>query len=241
MYLSISFHNIFCLAGTLLYVTVEPTENVLQANTNITGYLIDTKGDRLESFELEQGEDYYNTSYYGSVQMKHEAFKIMCVGYSKDGQTIQRVQPRVIRPQEFEVEISLQNNNLSLVPSETTTIIVILKNHGSSSTFSISVSDDRSFVASYSPSIAHVNSNESVDIQIDIFVPPNTIDTTTTSISVSASIQSTSTVNLANFLSFEVAVFSKVMFCLEINNRLDILTPYPSNLFKIKLILLKLF
>ena len=212
IYLSTSFYNIFCLAGTLLHVSVEPTEDVLQANTNIRGYLIDAKGNRLESFELEQGEDYYNTSYYGSVQMKHDAFKIMYVGYSKDGQTIQRVQPRVIRPQEFEVEISLQNNSLSLIPNETTTIIVILQNHGSNSTFSILVSDDKSFVASYSPRIVTVKRNESVDIQIEIFVPPNTNDTTTTSISVSASIQSTSTVDLANFLSFEVAVFSKVMF-----------------------------
>ena len=195
----------------MLFVTVEPTEDVLQANTNITGYLIDTNGNRLESFELEQGQDYYNTSYYGSVQIKHDAFKIMYVGYSKDGQTIQRVQPRVIRPQEFEVEILLQNNSLSVIPNETTTITVVLKNHGSNSTFSILVSDDKSFVASYSPRIINVKRSESVNIQVDIFVPPNTNDSTTTSVSVSASIQTTSTVDLANFLSFEVSVFSKVM------------------------------
>ena len=191
---------------------MEPAEDVLQANTNIKGYLIDTKGNRLETFELEQGQDYYNTSYYGSVQMKHDAFKIMYVGYSKDGQTIQRVQPRVIRPQEFEVEISLQNNSLSLIPNETTTITVLLKNHGSNSTFSILVSDDKSFVASYSPRIVTVKRSESVDIQIDFLAPPNTNDSTTTSVSVSASIQSTFTVDLANFLSFEVSVFSKVMY-----------------------------
>ena len=144
--------------------------------------------------------------------MKHDAFKIMYVGYSKDGQTIQRVQPRVIRPQEFEVEISLQNNSLSLIPNETTTITAVLKNHGSKRTFSILVSDDKSFVASYSPRIVTTRRSESVNIQIDFVVPPNTNDSTTTSVSVSASIETTFTVDLANFLSFEASVFSKVLF-----------------------------
>ena len=208
------FSIFFLLVGTLLYVTAEPTEDVLQAHTNITGFLIDTQGNRLESFQLKQGEDYYNTSYYGSVQMKHDAFKIMYVGYSKDGQTIQRVQPRVIRPQEFEVQLSAQNNSLSLIPNEAKTIMVVLRNYGWNSTFSILVYDEKSFVASYSPRIVTVNRNESVDIKINIFVPPNTNDATTSSVSVSASIQST--VDLANFFSFEVSVFSKVMFmCTE--------------------------
>ena len=196
-----------------LYVTIEPTEDVLQANRNITGYLTDAAGNRLESFELQQGLEFYNNSYYGSVQMNHDAFKIMYVGYSKDGQTIQRVQPQVIRPQEFEVEIAVQNNSLSLTPNEITSIIVSLKNHGSKNTFSILVSDDKSFVASYSPKIVTVASNDLVDIQINFLAPPNTNDTTTTSVSVSATIQFTSTADLANFLTFEVSVFSKVNKC----------------------------
>ena len=191
-------------------MTVEPTEDVLQANRNITGYLTDTAGNRLESFELQQGLEFYNNSYYGSVQINHDAFKIMYVGYSKKGQTIQRVQPRVIRPQGFEVEIAVQNNSLSLTPNETTSFIVSLKNHGTNNTFSILVSDDKSFVTSYSPKIVTVASNNSVDIQINFLAPPNTNDSATTSVSVSATIQSASTADLANFLSFEVSVFSKV-------------------------------
>ena len=197
-------------AGMMLYVTVEPTEDVLQANRNITGYLTDVAGNRLDSFELQQGLGFYSNSYYGSVQINHDAFKIMYVGYSKDGQTIQRVQPRVIRPQEFEVEIPLQNNSLNLIPNETTSIIASLRNHGSNNTFSILVSDDKSFVASYSPKNVTVASNDSVDIQINFLAPPYTNDTTTTSVSVSATTQSASTADLANFLSFEVSVFSKV-------------------------------
>ncbi len=194
-------------------MAVEPTEDVLQANRNITGYLTDTAGNRLESFELQQGLEFYNNSYYGSVQINHDAFKIMYVGYSKDGQTIQRVQPEVIRPQEFEVEIAVQNNSLSLIPNETTSFIVVLKNHGSNNTFSIVVSDDKSFVASYSPKIVTVANNDLVDIRINFLAPPNTNDSTTTSVSVSASVQSTSTTDLANFLTFEVSVFSKVNKC----------------------------
>ncbi|CAB3984654.1 Hypothetical predicted protein, partial [Paramuricea clavata] len=192
-----------------LYVTVEPTEDVLQANKNLTGYLIDTAGYRLESFELQQGQEYYNNSYYGSVQMKHDAFKILYVGYSKNGQTIQRVQPRVIRPQEFEVELSVLNNSLSVTPNKMTSIIVVLINHGSNNTFSILVSDYKSFVVSYSPEIVTVGKNDSVNIEINFFAPSNTSDSTTTSVSVSASIQSASTADLTNFLLFEVSVFSK--------------------------------
>lgn len=200
-------------------MTVEPTEDALQANRNITGYLIDTAGNRLESFELQQGQEFYSNSYFGLVEMNHDAFKIMYFGYSKNGETIQRLLSRVIRPQEFEVEISVQNNSLSLTPNETTSIIVLLKNHGSRNTFSILVSDDKSFVASFSPKIVTVGSNDSVDIHIDFFAPANTNDSTTTSVSVSASIQSAwsaSTVDLANFLSFEVSVFSKVLLLFHI-------------------------
>ncbi|CAB4034662.1 Hypothetical predicted protein, partial [Paramuricea clavata] len=197
------------IKGTSLYVTVEPTEDALQANRNITGYLIDTTGDRLESFELQQGQEFYSSSYFGLVKLNHNAFKIMYFGYNKNGETIQRLLSRVIRPQEFEVEISVQNSSLSLTPNETTSIIVLLKNHGSRNTFSILASDDKSFVASFSPKIVTVGSNDSVDIHIDFFAPANTNDSTTTSVSVSASIQSAFTVDLANFLSFEVSVFSK--------------------------------
>jgi hypothetical protein len=173
----------------------------------------------LESFELQQGQEFYSNSYFGLVEMNHDAFKIMYFGYSKNGETIQRLLSRVIRPQEFEVEISVQNNSLSLTPNETTSIIVLLKNHGSRNTFSILVSDDKSFVASFSPKIVTVGSNDSVDIHINFFAPANTNDSTTTSVSVSASIQSAwsaSTVDLANFLSFEVSVFSKVLLLFHI-------------------------
>ncbi|CAB3981591.1 Hypothetical predicted protein [Paramuricea clavata] len=209
-----------------LYVTVEPTEDILQDNKNLTGYLIDTAGNRLESFELQQGREFYNNSYYGLVQVKYDAFQIMYVGYSGDGQTIQRVQPRVIRPQQFELEASVQNNSLTLIPNETTSIIVVLKNYGSeNNSFSIMVSDDKSFVASYSPKNVSVGNNDSVEIEIDLLAPSNTTDGTTTSVSVSASLQSASALDFANFLSFEVSVFSKEFQFVnesEVTSRLNI-------------------
>ena len=205
--------------GMTVYVTIEPTEDILQSNRNLTGYLIDAAGNRLESFQLEQGLDFYNNSYYGSIQLNYDAFKIMYVGYSKDGQTIQRLNPPVFRPQEFEVEVAVQNSSFSLTPNETTTIIVVLRNYGSNNTFAIQVSDDKSFVASHFPTTATVATNDTVDIQINFLPPANTNDSTTTSVSVSASIQSASTVDLANFISFEASVFSKVkrinVFCTD--------------------------
>ncbi|XP_028397043.1 von Willebrand factor A domain-containing protein 7-like [Dendronephthya gigantea] len=197
------------IKGLSLYVTVEPTENVLTEDRSFTGYLIDTRGDYLERFELQKGEEFFEESYYGSFQAKHDAFRIMYIGYGKNGETIQRVQPPVIRPQEFEVEISVQNRSLSLTPNETTSIIVVLKNYGPNNTFSIQVSDDKSFVVSYSPKIVAVRGNDSVNIHIDFLAPSNTNDSTTTSVSVSASIQYGLRADLANFISFEVSVFSK--------------------------------
>ena len=94
----------------MLHLTVEPTVNILQANQNITGYLIDLVGNRLGSFELQQGQEFYNHSYFGSFEMNFDDFRIMYLGYSKKGEPIQRVHPQVIRPQEFEVEISLKNS-----------------------------------------------------------------------------------------------------------------------------------
>ncbi|XP_028397124.1 uncharacterized protein LOC114520962 [Dendronephthya gigantea] len=192
-----------------LYITVEPTESVLMVNRNLTGYIINMTGDRLERFELQKGLEFYNNSYYGSIQATHDAFRIMYIGYGKNGETIQRVQPPVIRPQEFEVEISVQNSNLRLTPNDTAKMIVILKNHGPGNTFTILVSDDKSFVSSYSPKNVTVKSKDSVGIQINFRASLNTSDSTTTSVSVSASIQSTFAADLANFISFEVSVFSK--------------------------------
>ena len=199
-----------------MYLTVRPTESILQANKNITGYLIDAAGNRLERFDLQQGEDFYNNTYYGSFVVKYNVFKIMYIGYSKNGEIVQRVQPRVIRAQEFEVQISVQNSSLTLTPNETSTITVVLRNYGSDNNFLIVVSDDRSFVTSYSPQNVFVKKNDSVEIKIYFFAPSNTNDSTTTSVSVSASIQTASAVDLANFVSFQVSVFSKVMLFLKV-------------------------
>ena len=99
---------------------------------------------------------------------------------------------------------------MTLTPNETMSLLVLLRNYGPTSNFSIVVSDDKSFVASYSPRNIRVEKNDSVDIQINFFAHGNTTDSTTSSVSVSASLRSTSTVDLANFISFEASVFSKV-------------------------------
>ena len=193
-----------------------------------------TEGNNLERFELEQGQDFYTNSYYGSVKMNHTAFKIMFIAHSKNGEMIQRLLPRVIKPQQFELKLSAENNNLTLTPNEEASVNVILKNSGENQAFTVVVTDDKKFVTSFSPSSATIAADGTLNIKINFYVPADTSDTTTTSVSVSASIDSASTIDMVNFLSFELSVFSKVMYCLRYHTfffifllSLFLLSPHP--------------
>lgn len=193
-------------------MTVEPTEDELKANRNITGYIIDTAGNHLERFTLDEGQKFYENSYFGSFQVKYDAFKLMFVAYSKDGQRIERVLPRVIKPQVFEVQISVENSSLIFTPGERASITVALRNYGKRSNFAVVVYDDKSFIESYSPHNVIVPSNDTVNIKIIFLAPLSTNDSNTTSVSVSAFIESEEAADLANFLTFEASVFSKVLY-----------------------------
>ena len=194
-------------------VPSQPDE--LHPEKNLTGYLIDLGGDRLQSFSLQRGRELYSNSFYGSVMWNYDAFKIMYEGYSKNNEVIQRLRPGVIKPQSFDIKVKFYSENSSLVlsPNETKAFNVTLKNFGPRKHFKIMVSDDKAFVRSYWPKNITLNSHESIDIKIYFFAPDNTTDSTTSSVSVSASVQSLSgsDYDVANFLSFDVSVFSKVL------------------------------
>ena len=206
----------FFISGRKLFVAVTPSQQgVLLPGRNLTAYVIDTAGNELDSFDLEHGQLFYNNSYYGSVILKFDVFKLMYVGYCKNGEIIQRILSRLIKPQTFEIKIKLSAENSSLVisPNETTSFNVTLHNYGSRERFSIVVSDEKSFVASYGPKDITLSSNNSADIQINLLAPFNTSNATTSSVSISASVRSSSgsADDMANFLSLGVSVFSKVV------------------------------
>ena len=213
MKISIPINFLFILIGKQLFVHVAPTEiNLLQVHKNITVYLVNTSGDLLESFHLVQGQRLYNLSYYGLLITPSYAFRLMFIGYSKNGEVIQRVLPHLMTPQEFEINQQiLKENSLVIFPGEKSSINVSLDNYGSIQTFNILVYDDKSFVASYEPKVIDLSGNDSVQIQINLLAAANTSNGVTSSITVSATVPGSGSSNdIVNFFVLRVAVFSKV-------------------------------
>lgn len=160
---------------------------------------------------LKPGKDLYSKLYFGKFVPDVRAFRLKLVGRSKTNETVERIVPSLIQPQTFELNLP-EKGSFVIAPSALSVINVTLYNYGKTQNFEVLVSDDKSFVADYTPRVATVWSNTSIVIQVSLLAKAATPDGTSSSVSVSAKIRSKSgpKEDLVNFIVFHVAVYSKV-------------------------------
>ncbi len=127
--------------------------------------------------------------YTGSFDLPGSAFRVLVRGTDLLGFGVQRVVPKLIRPQVARVVVDLLSVPDRIPINVTTTLRFSVLNVGPTATFDITARDDRGFVRRVAPASVVIDQNSAAGIEVDVLPPATTPDGTTDRVTVLATVR----------------------------------------------------
>jgi len=116
----------------------------------------------------------------GQITPSTSSFRVYVTGQDITGANYQRLLSASIRPQTVKIDAPMSQD---LHPGQSLTYTLPVTNLGAPDTFSFMGSDDRNYLTTISPTVFHLNTNESIDVTVQVQPPldatPGTSDTLT--------------------------------------------------------------
>ena len=199
----------YLIAGQILLLTLDFVGQDIDAVSNLT--LVGVNGTDLETFNITQGEGFYQDSYYVTFIPSPDRFRLKVTGFDTSGARFQRVKPTLFTLGDVKLSqnVDSRNNSNAIFPGETLELEIIVKNSGDTQTLYFTASDDLSFFNSINPGQSTLGKNDMLTLRVTLAAPSDATYGVTSTVTVFAS-QNSDFSQVVNFMVLFVAVASKV-------------------------------
>ena len=177
--------------------------------SNLT--LVDVDGTDLETFNITQGEGFYQDSYYVTFIPSPDRFRLKVTGFDTSGARFQRVKPTLFTLGDVKLSqnVDSRNNSNAIFPGETLELEINVENSGDTQTLYFTASDDLSYYNSINPGQSTLGKNDTLTLRVTLAAPSDATYGVTSTVTVFAS-QNSDFSQVVNFMVLFVAVASKV-------------------------------
>lgn len=176
--------------------------------TNLT--LVGIDGTSLETFNITQGEGFYQDFYYVKFIPSADKFRIKVTGFDTTGAKFQRVKPTLFTLGDVKLSQNVHSSNSSnIFPGESSELEISVVNTGDFQQLYFNASDDLNFFRSINPSQRSLGKNDSLLLRVFLAAPSDAKYGVTSTVTVFVS-QDSGFTQLVNFMVLFVTVASKV-------------------------------
>ena len=196
-------------AGQMLLLTLDFVGQDIDAINNLT--LVGVDGTDLETFNITQGEGFYQDSYYVTFIPSPDRFRLKVTGFDTSGARFQRVKPTLFTLGDVKLSQNVDslNNSNAIFPGETLELEINVENSGDTQTLHFKASDDLNYVNSINPGQSTLGKNDTLTLRVSLLAPSEATYGVTSTVTVFAS-QTSDFTQVVNFMVLFVTVASKV-------------------------------
>jgi len=191
----------------MLLLTLNFVGQDIDAVSNLT--LVGVDGTDLETFNITQGEGFYQDSYYVTFIPSPDRFRLKVTGFDKSGARFQRVKPTLFTL--GDVKLDSRNNSNAIFPGETLELEIKVENSGDTQTLYFKASDDLNYFKSISPDRSTLGKNDTLTLRVTLLAPSHATYGVTSTVTVFAS-QNSDHTQVVTFMVLFVTVASKVRY-----------------------------
>ena len=208
-YLMILFS--YLIAGQMLLLTLDFVGQDIDAVSNLT--LVGVDGAELETFNITQGEGFYQDSYYVTFIPSPDRFRLKVTGFDTSGARFQRVKPTLFTLGDVKLSqnVESRNNSNAIFPGETLELEINVENSGDTQTLYFKASDDLSYFNSITPRQSTLEKNDTLTLRATLLAASDATYGVTSTVTVFAS-QNSDFSQVVNFMVLFVTVASKVSY-----------------------------
>ena len=179
----------------------------IQAVSNLT--LVGVDGTDLETFNITQGEGFYQDSYYVTFIPSPDRFRLKVTGFDTSGARFQRFKPTLFTLGDVKLSQNVGNNSNAIFPGETLELEINVENSGDTQTLYFTASDDLSYFNSINPNQGTLGENDTLTLRVTLLAPSDATYGATSTVTVFAA-QNSDFSQVVNFMVLFVTVASKV-------------------------------
>ena len=196
-------------AGQMLLLTLDFVGQDIDAVGNLT--LVGVDGTDLETFNITQGEGFYQDSYYVTFIPSPDRFRLKVTGFDTSGARFQRVKPTLFTLGDVKLSQNVDslNNSNAIFPGETLDLEINVENSGDTQTLHFKASDDLNYFSSITPDQSTLGKNDTLTLRVSLIAPSDATYGVTSTVTVFAS-QTSDFTQVVNFMVLFVTVASKV-------------------------------
>ena len=195
----------------MLLLTLDFVGQDIDAVSNLT--LVGVNGTDLETFNITQGEGFYQDSYYVAFIPSPDRFRLKVTGFDTSGARFQRVKPTLFTLGDVKLSQNVDNRNNSnaIFPGETLELEIKVENSGDRQTLYFKASDDLNYCRSINSDRSTLGKNDTITLRVTLFAPSHATYGVTSTVTVFAS-QNSDHTQVVNFMVLFVTVASKVSY-----------------------------
>ena len=199
----------YLIAGQMLLLTLNFVGQNIDAVSNLT--LVGVDGTDLQTFNITQGEGFYQDSYYVTFIPSPDRFRLKVTGFDTSGARFQRVKPTLFTLGNVKLSqnVDSRNNSNAIFPGETLELEINVENSGDTQTLYFTASDDLSYFNSISSNQSTLGKNDTLTLRVTLVAPSNATYGVTSTVTVFAA-QNSDFSQVVNFMVLFVTVASKV-------------------------------
>ena len=199
----------YLIAGQMLLLTLDFVGQDIDAVSNLT--LVDVDGTDLETFNITQGEGFYQDSYYVTFIPSPDRFRLKVSGFDTSGARFQRVKPTLFTLGDVKLSqnVDSRNNSNAIFPGETLELKINVENSGDTQTLYFKASDDLSYFNKTNPGQSTLGKNDTLILRVTLVAPSDATYGVTSTVTVFAC-QNSDFSQVVNFMVLFVTVASKV-------------------------------
>ena len=199
----------YLIAGQMLLLTLNFVGQNIDAVSNLT--LVGVNGTDLETFNITQGEGFYQDSYYVTFIPSPDRFRLKVTGFDTSGARFQRVKPTLFTLGDVKLSqnVGNRNNSNAIFPGETLELEINVENSGDTQTLYFTASDDLSYFNSINPNQGTLGENDTLTLRVTLLAPSDATYGATSTVTVFAA-QNSDFSQVVNFMVLFVTVASKV-------------------------------
>ena len=193
----------------MLLLTLDFVGQDIDAVSNLT--LVGVDGADLETFNITQGEGFYQDSYYVTFIPSPDRFRLKVTGFDTSGARFQRVKPTLFTLGDVKLSqnVGSRNNSNAIFPGESLELKINVENSGDMQTLYFTASDDLSYFNSINPGKSTLGKNDTLTLRVTVAAPSDATYGVTSTVTVFAT-QNSDFTQVVNFMVLFVTVASKV-------------------------------
>lgn len=199
----------YLIAGQMLLLTLNFVGQNIDAVSNLT--LVGVDGTDLETFNVTQGEGFYQDSYYVTFIPSPDRFRLKVTGFDTSGARFQRVKPTLFTLGDVKLSQNVDslNNSNAIFPGETLELEINVENSGDTQTLYFTASDDLSYFNSINVRQSTLGKNDTLTLRVTLVAPSDATYGATSTVTIFAA-QNSDFSQVVNFMVLFVTVASKV-------------------------------